>query len=91
VQLPATLTIPQAAAAHQQALAAIAQAPSAAAFVIDASALQEFDTAALAVLLAAGRAARARGLGFSIAQAPAKLTQLAVLYGVGELLGLKSA
>jgi len=43
------------------------------------------------VLLAAHRAAKAKGHGFSIERPPAKLNQLAALYGVSALLGLQTA
>ncbi len=70
------------------------QAPGAAGgetLAIDASALQVFDTAALAVLLHARRLAQARGLAWRVLGAPPKLTQLAQLYGVAELLELSPA
>jgi len=93
MQLPVTLTLAQARAAWEQ-LAAQALARDAAAapiFSVDASALREFDTAALALLLQARRQAQAQGRGFEVAGAPHKLVQLARLYGVHELLGLQPA
>ena len=54
--------------------------------VIDASPLQQFDTSALAVLLEVRRLAQAWGRPFSVRNAPDKLSALAQLYGVGELL-----
>jgi phospholipid transport system transporter-binding protein len=54
--------------------------------VIDASALRQFDSSALAVLLECQRLAQASGRGFAVRGAPAKLEQLAKLYGMGELL-----
>ncbi len=80
--LPATLTFDQAAAA----LAALPADGSACA--IDAGALREFDSSALALLLQARRLAQAAGHGFEVRAAPPKLRQLAQLYGVHELLGL---
>ena len=80
--LPATLTFDQAAAA----LAALPADGSACA--IDAGALREFDSSALALLLQAARLAQAAGHGFEVRAAPPKLRQLAQLYGVHELLGL---
>ena len=56
--------------------------------VIDASGLAALDTAALALLLDCQRQAQARGKQLQVVGAPAKLGQLATLYGVGELLGL---
>ena len=57
---------------------------------LEASGLQSFDTAALALLMHAHRLARAAGRDFSVVGAPAKLVQLAQLYGVEELLSLSS-
>lgn len=54
--------------------------------VVDASPLQQFDTSALAVLLECRRLSQAFGRPFSVRNAPQKLTDLAALYGVGELL-----
>ena len=54
--------------------------------VLDASALQQFDSSALAVLLECQRLAQASGRGFAVHGAPAKLAQLAKLYGMDELL-----
>jgi len=54
--------------------------------VADASALQEFDSSALAVLLACRREALAVGKAFAVRGAPARLGQLARLYGVVDLI-----
>lgn len=54
--------------------------------VIQAVQLAEFDSSAVAVLLACRRAALAAGKGFSVAGLPDKLAQLATLYGVRQLL-----
>lgn len=54
--------------------------------VVDAQALTRFDSAALAVLLECRREALALGKSFSIRDLPARLRQLAVLYGIGSLL-----
>lgn len=86
MQLPATLNLSVAAAVHRQVQDALAATAAGAVFQVDASALEEFDTSALAVLLEARRVARAKGLGFALQAAPAKLQQLAALYGVDELL-----
>ena len=56
--------------------------------VIDASALQDLDSAALALLLDCQRQAHAHGKTLQVTGAPAKLGQLARLYGVEALLGL---
>jgi phospholipid transport system transporter-binding protein len=54
--------------------------------VVDASPLQQFDTSALAVLLECRRLAQAWGRAFSVRNPPEKLSALAKLYGVGDLL-----
>lgn len=58
----------------------------AAMLTVDGSALQQFDSSALAVLLECQRMARARGRAFAVQSLPAKLTELARLYGVDGLL-----
>ena len=58
---------------------------------IDATALTEFDTSAIALLLHAQRAAKARGVPLQVRGAPPKLRELAQLYGVEELLPLVPA
>jgi phospholipid transport system transporter-binding protein len=90
MQLPQTLTL-EVAAAALEVLKAQPSATAGEAFTIDASALQVFDTAALAVLLQARRLAQSRGQAWRVLGAPPKLAQLAQLYGVAELLGLASA
>ena len=59
-----------------------------AAVVMDASALQTLDSAALAVLLQCRRLALQSGRTFQITGAAPKLRQLAQLYGVDSLLEL---
>jgi phospholipid transport system transporter-binding protein len=83
--LPQRLTMAEARAtlAALQPQLAAADAP-----VVDASALQVLDTAAVAVLLDCRRQALARGRSLVVAGAPPKLRQLARLYGVDDLLGL---
>ena len=53
---------------------------------VDASSLVQFDSSALAVLLAFRREALALNKGFAVKSLPARLANLAVLYGVAELL-----
>jgi len=53
---------------------------------VDASGLKRFDSAALAVLLECQRLARAFGRAFEVREPPAKLSELARLYGVDALL-----
>ena len=81
--LPAVMT-------HAQALKAVlelkAQVTSQAAdVVLDATALVQFDSSALAVMLACRRTALAAGKSFVVHGLPARLSQLASLYGVAEL------
>ncbi len=87
MQLPQTLTLANAGAALQ-ALQAAAANRGDAALDIDASTLQSFDTAALALLLQARRLAQGTGHELQVHGASPQLTQLARLYGVAELLGL---
>ena len=82
--LPATLTHDQALeTAHGLKAQVAAQA---AGVVLDASALTQFDSSALAVMLACRREALAAGKPFSVQGLPTKLGQLASLYGVAELI-----
>jgi phospholipid transport system transporter-binding protein len=84
VNLPADVTMQQASAALREIEAALAQGGD---LVVDASAVTELDTSAVALLLQARRLAQARGLGFELAGVPDKLRALAGLYGVESLLG----
>lgn len=54
--------------------------------VVDATALVQFDSSALAVLLECRRQALAAGKAFSVRNAPPKLSQLAAVYGVEALI-----
>jgi phospholipid transport system transporter-binding protein len=58
------------------------------ALAVDASALRQFDSAALAVLLECRRLAQAWGKRFEVHAAPQKLRDLAQMYGVQELVAL---
>ena len=58
---------------------------SVSALVVDASRLELFDSSALAILLECRRQALASGQVFSVSGAPARLMQLATLYGVATL------
>lgn len=87
--LPATLTLAQASATVAALRTALERSPGDGAWEVDAQALAEFDTAALSVLLELQRVARARGVELAVTGAPAKLRQLATLYGVDALLGLQ--
>ena len=54
--------------------------------LLDVSALTQFDSSALAVMLACRREAMAEGKSFAVQGSPLKLGQLASLYGVAELI-----
>lgn len=54
--------------------------------VIDAGGLQQFDSTALAVLLACRRQALELGRGFALREVPQRLRDLAEVYGLCELL-----
>jgi phospholipid transport system transporter-binding protein len=86
MRLQPTLTLHTAEAALRQLRAEAASQPGA--WAVDASALVDFDSAALALLLETRRLAQAAGRGFAVTGAPPKLIQLAQLYGVDGLLGL---
>jgi phospholipid transport system transporter-binding protein len=86
VALPAKLNIAEAGAA----VAALAPQASqgSGALVVDASALDEFDSAAIAVLLELKRVATGRA--FSVSGAPTAMVELAGLYGVADLLAFEN-
>lgn len=70
-------------AAHEHAAAA-------AVLDIDAGALTQFDSAALAVLIAAQRRLHAHGQVLRLHNVPTRLGELARAYGVDALLGLSA-
>lgn len=82
--LPAAVTLKQAGAVLRDVKQAVADAQGS--LRLDASALTDVDTSAVALLLHARRLAAARGLGFELQSVPPKLTALAQLYGVESLL-----
>ena len=55
---------------------------------VDASALSNFDSSAIALLLQAQRQAQAVGRSLAVQSPPRAMVELATLYGVAELLGL---
>lgn len=86
MQLPANATLE-----HTPALATALRAQVAGGsgvLRVDASALSAFDSSTIALLLQAQRLAQGAGRGFEVAGAPAKLVELARLYGVDGLLSL---
>lgn len=83
--LPAELTHAQAPACCRMLAQALHLEPGQQA-VADASALRQFDSSALAVLLECRREALSLGKTFAVSQLPSRLRELATLYGVAELL-----
>ncbi len=83
--LPASINVNDARDALHMLAQSLKREPATEA-VIDASALTQFDSSALAVLLECQRLAQASGRGFAVRGAPAKLGQLAQLYGMDDLL-----
>jgi phospholipid transport system transporter-binding protein len=86
--LPARLTHAQASGYLSQCTAVLgrAQAGKTEGAVLDASALQDFDSSALAALLAVRRRVAAAGGELTVQGLPERLRNLAMLYGVSELL-----
>jgi phospholipid transport system transporter-binding protein len=82
--LPAEITHAQAVACCRMLAQALRSDPQKA-VVADAAALTHFDSSALAVLLECRREALALGKTLSVARLPARLRELATLYGVAEL------
>ena len=77
---------------HESANAALAaglQRIAAGANGVDCAPLAQFDSSALAVLLAWERAAQARGAPFEIVNLPAGLASLAQAYGVDTLISTR--
>ncbi len=87
--LPTTLTTREARDTQRmlsQALQQAVRSDAGPVVTVNASGLQQFDSAALAVLLECQRKAQAFGKGFVVKQAPDKLVSLAKLYGIDALL-----
>jgi phospholipid transport system transporter-binding protein len=83
--LPASLTAREARDTQRMLAQALQREPESG-VVVDASNLQQFDSAALAVLLECRRSSQAFGKPFAVRNAPPKLAALAKLYGVDLLL-----
>ncbi len=83
--LPAVLTAEQASDALRMLVQALPKGQGQVA-AVDASALQQLDSSAVAVLLETRRRAMLAGLGFELRGASDKLVALARLYGVDALL-----
>lgn len=85
--LPADLTRGQAGACLQMLVQGLrALTDQQAVVVVDAGALVRFDSSALAVLLQLRRESQALGKRLSIEAMPARLLDLATVYGIGPLL-----
>ena len=84
--LPSVLTLEQASGCLAMLLQGL-NAQTQPEVIADASALQQFDSSALAVLLACRRACLASGKTLQVRGLSPRLLQLATLYGVASLLG----
>ncbi len=84
LSLPAELTH-QSAGACLKRLVTELGSEGGAGVVIDAKALNRFDSSALAVLLAVRRQCQATGKTFAVSDMPSRLRDLAGVYGVAEL------
>jgi len=85
IVLPADLTHDQAPACARM-LAQAVRAEAGTTVVADAAPLQKFDSSALAVLLECRREALLQRKSFAVKALPARLRDLAGLYGVADLL-----
>jgi phospholipid transport system transporter-binding protein len=83
--LPAELTHEHATACSRMLAQALRSQPETH-VVADAGALGRFDSSALAVLLESRREALTLGKTLSVSRMPARLRDLAALYGVADLL-----
>jgi phospholipid transport system transporter-binding protein len=84
--LPSTLTQQNAVAVEADGLRDLAQLET-----IDCAALSDFDSSALAVLIAWQKKLRQSQRQLTLISPPPKLCVLAQVYGVAELLGMPSA
>lgn len=85
VSLPERLTLEQAVPTLAQLRNALLQQPGPT-VALDASALREFDSSAVAVLLELRRELQRQGKALSLQRGPQRLHDLVALYGVSELL-----
>ena len=84
--LPADLTRGQASACLQMLVQSLRALTDTQVVVVDAGALERFDSSALAVLLELRRESQAQGKSFTIQAMTARLHGLATVYGIAELL-----
>lgn len=89
--LPAVMTAETALRHQTQLLQSMQALPAGQAVVLDASGVQRFDSAGLALLLACRRAALAQGRSLTVVQWPASLLALAQMYGILPLLDPQAA
>ena len=85
LRLPAVLMHPEASACREQLVQAMATTQDRV-VLLDASDLQNFDSSALAVLLACRREAQRLGRSLQVQGLSERLRELATLYGVLDLL-----
>ena len=85
LSLPATLTQSQASDCLAQLTLGVGQ-ESESQVVFDAAKLSQFDSSALAVLLALRRECAKAGKRFAVSGVPQRLRELAALYGIEGLL-----
>lgn len=86
IALPAVLTADVVSAAQAQLERSMQALPKGAAIVLDASGVQAFDSAGLALLLACRRSALVKGQSLCVQAWPPSLYALAQVYGVLPLL-----
>lgn len=86
IALPPVLTADTVVAAQSDLRQRMRELPPGAAVVLDASGVQSFDSAGLALLLACRRAAQARQQSVSVQGWTSSLQSLALVYGVMPLL-----
>jgi phospholipid transport system transporter-binding protein len=89
-ELPSRLTSENAMLCAEQAAAALVQSAGAQ-FVVNAKALQQFDSSAIVVLLDLRRRAASLGKQIVLHSVQPRLADLANLYGVSRVLGLAHA
>ena len=85
LHLPPRITLDDAHSVLDQLGAALSALPGTDAVALDASGLVQFDSSALGVLIGLHRRAAQAGRVCRLVGMPARLTELARLYGVGEL------
>lgn len=84
--LPAQMTHETAQAYWAECEAGLRAVPAGQVLLVEAAALQTFDSSVLAVLLAVRRAAQSRQATLQVQNLPPRLRDLAAVYGVSELL-----